>query len=86
MNEVHTYSPRKAWAKTRRDSGISKHEFDAYFAEAETAFAIEINPEATTRLNRMFSPVEIHENFKIPQSFMYVDESFLQQVRSLGQS
>lgn len=85
VSEVHTYSPRQAWARTKRDSGISKHEFDAYFAEADTAFAIEINPEATMRLNRMLLPVEIHENFKIPQSFMYVGEDFLQQVRTLGQ-
>lgn len=84
VRQVHSGAPSTTWVKTLHGAGITEQEFHSYFAGRTIAYAIEIKPKATIRLQHNLRPTDIEAGFKVPQSFMYVDESFLNSVISQG--
>jgi predicted transcriptional regulator len=63
--------PLKLWQRVRDEAGLSKAEFDAYFAGADVAYAIEV--KKTWRI----APVTLSAMRKLrvrpPQSYQYLD-------------
>ena len=62
-------SPNEIWRQCRRFAGITKKEFNAYFAGKSTAYAIEIHS-----LTRYPEELILSETYhcRPPQSFMYL--------------
>ena len=70
IEEVLEAHPRTIWAKTRRDSGITRRFFDEYFDGRERAYAIKV-----TKAVRYKDPLELIEVVSsacAPQSFRYL--------------
>ncbi len=84
VSQIHSDKPARTWTQTSQGAGITKKEFLSYFAGSMVAYAIEINPNATIKLNHDVKPKDIDANFRVPQSFMYVDHSFLYSVMRQG--
>lgn len=63
-------TPEVVWGATHEASGISKCYFDAYFAGAAKAYAIQIG--ALRVFDDPVLPNDVIENFTPPQSYMYV--------------
>ena len=79
---VTAASASATWRQTRQAAGISKSAFDAYFAGAESAVFISLRH--VVRLRRKLDPIEVRSGFRVPQSFSYVDESFIKRVLFSG--
>ena len=75
-------SPTTIWRHYGSKTGLTKREFDGYFANSETAFAIEV-----ARTWRLASPIQLatlrrqQGGFHAPQSYRYLD---LGEVLSIG--
>ena len=82
VEEIFVSSPTSIWERTKGSAGISRRGFREYFAGKKAAIAISL--KKVIPLTRPINPVEIEENFYIPQSFKYVDDFFLVKVASLG--
>ena len=82
--QIHSGAPSRTWMQTSHGAGITKQEYLDYFSGSPVAYAIEIRPDATIRLNYEIEPKAIDANFRVPQSFMYVDHSFLNSVMRQG--
>lgn len=80
IGPVHQGSPTSTWEMTKSHAGISRNDFRRYFSGKSQAFAIEIN--RVFKLQRQLSPKLIEEGFRIPQSFSYVGEEFLEKILS----
>lgn len=65
--DILTGTPSTIWEQTSKESGITKCFYDTYFAERQTAYAIEIY-----NLKIYDSPKELP--FRAPQSFCYIDD------------
>ena len=79
---VTAASVSNAWRQTREDAGISRSDFDAYYAGAQSAVFISLR--RVVRLKKELDPIEVRSGFKVPQSFSYVDESFIKRVLFSG--
>ncbi len=84
VRRIHQGTPQATWRTTLHGAGISRTDFLEYFAGADKAYAIEIDPASTVRLGNEVSPQQIIRGFRVPQSFMYVSESFLDKVVAKG--
>ena len=74
-------SPPRVWQQCRVASGLSKDQFDRYFAGADEAVAIQI------RSFRVFEtpidPVQVFDDFVPPQSFRYLSSDEIpEQIQS----
>ncbi len=65
--EVISKAPSALWREVGQRSGVSKAEFDAYFAGCRVAHAIEIRRPARIRPDRL--------TFRPPQSWQYLRRS-----------
>ncbi len=81
---VTAASVSAAWEQTREDAGISQDDFNEYFAGAKSAVFISLR--RVVRLKKELDPIEVRSGFKVPQSFAYVDESFIKRVLFSGVS
>ena len=81
---VKAASVSAAWRQTRQGAGISRSAFNAYFSGAQSAVFISLR--RVVRLKKELDPIEVRSGFKIPQSFSYVDESFIKRVLFSGVS
>lgn len=79
---VTAASVSAAWRKTRQGAGISKSVFNAYYSGSESAVFISLR--RVVRLKNELDPTEVRSGFKVPQSFSYVDESFMKRVLFSG--
>lgn len=79
---VKTASVSAAWRQTRHGAGISRGAFNAYFTGAQSAIFISLR--RVVRLKKGLDPIEVRSGFKVPQSFSYVDESFIKRVLFSG--
>lgn len=73
VGRILALSRRQLWQHTRKYSGIPKAHFDDYFADKETAYAIEIRGAkryARPKLLEYLCP-----SARPPQSFMYLPNS-----------
>lgn len=84
VNSVICASPNSVWRMTIDGAGISRKEYCDYFNGTDKAYALVLKPEGVQRLTNELSPSEIQKDFKVPQSFMYVDKNFLKAVISKG--
>lgn len=82
VGKVLSGSPSQIWEQTKSSSGITRKFFREYFSGRKTAYAIPI--EEVIILNTPINPTVINPNFKIPQSFCYVDQFFLRKVLKKG--
>lgn len=79
---VKAASVSAAWRQTRHGAGISRCAFNAYFTGAQSAIFISLR--RVVRLKKGLDPIEVRSGFKVPQSFSYVDESFIKRVLFSG--
>ncbi|MEB3286214.1 MAG: hypothetical protein VKJ04_01795 [Vampirovibrionales bacterium] len=84
VNRVRIGSPDDTWYELKKYAGIGEHDFTNYFSNSDIAYSIEIEPSKTIRLSKQVSPKEIDPAFKVPQSFKYVDNQFVELVLALG--
>ncbi len=63
--------PDKVWRITKQNAGIEKIEYERYFANSTTAYAIQI--EKAVRYARPRRIDDVIPSGKAPQSFCYVD-------------
>lgn len=63
--------PDFIWNETYESSGISKVEYDNYFANKEIAYAFII--EELYLFEKPLDPYKIFQNFVAPQSYKYID-------------
>ena len=82
VGSVITASPTATWERTKHAAGISRKLFREYFKGSKKACAIEI--ETVFPLHNPLTPREIIPEFHIPQSYRYVELSFLEKVVLLG--
>jgi predicted transcriptional regulator len=80
--EVTAASVSATWRQTRQAAGISRSAFKAYFSGSESAVFISLR--RAVRLKKELEPTEVRSGFKVPQSFSYVDESFIKRVLFSG--
>ncbi|MBP7902159.1 MAG: hypothetical protein KA015_05030 [Spirochaetes bacterium] len=68
-------SPELLWSLTESISGISKEFFFNYFKNKSKAYGLFVN-----NFYQFIEPIDpyiVDNNFKPPQSFMYIEEDFL---------
>jgi len=82
VDGVDVSYPLETWGKTKHAAGISRKDFLEYFQGKEKAVTIILKDVLT--LDRSVCPKEIENNFKVPQSFKYVQPDFLQDVFTKG--
>lgn len=76
VKAVETTSPTALWARVKEEAGVTRGEFDAYFAGAATATAIYLSKASTLK-----APIELDAIRKRwpwlrpPQSYRYVSLS-----------
>jgi len=73
-------SPNNIWKQTRKYAGITKKDYNEYFADSKTAYAIEI--KEMTLFSEPIDPLVYDDNFRAPQSFIYLDRKKKQQLIS----
>jgi len=80
--DVIAASPATIWRRYSAKTGLTKREFDGYFSNLETGFAIEV-----ARTWRLAAPIQLatlrnqRGGFHAPQSYRYLD---LCEVLSMG--
>lgn len=74
VSEMLEATPRELWEQSHEHAGLSRNEFEKYFAEALAGVAIRVDhcchfdePLPLSRLREMY------EGFHPPQSFRYVE-------------
>ena len=82
VGEIQIAAPTVLWERTKHAAGITRKQYREYFKNAKQACAIEI--KNLYPLNKLISPNEINNEFKVPQSFSYVDETFYNKVSEKG--
>jgi len=82
VDGVDISPPLEAWGNTKHAAGISRTDFLDYFQGKEKAVTIKFKD--ILPLGRDVCPTEIEAGFKVPQSFKYVQSSFLQDVLTRG--
>ena len=70
VGSVLALNRRQLWQQTRQFAGIAKAYFDAYFADKDLAYAIEI--KSTKRYRSPVNLNNICPSARPPQSFMYL--------------
>lgn len=73
---------REIWEKTSKFSGINKKMYFEYFLKKETAFAFKLT--RVKKLKKSVSPFDFWKDFRIPQSFRYLEKKSYFQIDSLG--
>lgn len=71
--------PKKLWKRFEKYSGLDEKEFNLYFLDSKTGFAIEIGE--LTVFEKPLNPNDFISNFKAPQSFMYLDDDKLNKLK-----
>ncbi len=82
VQKVIIASPSATWEQSKQVAGISRRAFREYFQGKKQAYAIKI--KKIIRFNKWLDPLEMDNGFKVPQSFSYVNPSFLNKVISAG--
>lgn len=77
VKTVRCASVKTVWNETKESAGISRTEFFEYFLGTDTAYAIAIDPSKTIRLDQHISPSAIESGFVVPQSFKYINSTFV---------
>ena len=84
VSEILVGTPGSVWREVQHCSGVTKRDYDAYFAGSEKAVGIAV--EQTTRLKRPLALAEVRRKrpgFHPPQSFHYWSKC---EVRALARN
>ena len=84
VNSVEADNPQRTWRRTKDNAGIDRLHYDEYFVGTDVAYCIEIDPGNILRFSCEFHPTEIEKDFRIPQSFKYVDQNILDAAMKIG--
>jgi predicted transcriptional regulator len=84
VSSVAVASPTATWESTKHAAGISRQAFRKYFFGKKRAYAISI--ESVRALSNWISPNEVQVGFRVPQSFVYVNQPFLKRVLKKGRA
>lgn len=74
VSKITEAAPATIWRKFRTVSGLTKSEFDEYYAGADVAVAIEVAKAVRLRTPR---PLSDFSAGRPPQSFMYISASHI---------
>lgn len=72
-------APRHIWAQYRNVAGVSYALFRDYYQESNSAVAIEV--DQVFQLRKPIALRDLDDELSPPQSFQYVPESFVTQLR-----
>jgi type I restriction enzyme S subunit len=75
INKIIEDKPSALWYRLKDDAGISEEEFFAYFKNREVGFAFQIVD--VEKFENPVDPKIIFPNFVPPQSFRYLEFSFM---------
>lgn len=73
IEKIYKENPYIIWEKCKTSAGIQKKIFLDYFKNNDNAIAIEIAD--IFKFKKSVNPKEIWLNFKIPQSFKYMEDN-----------
>lgn len=82
VGSIETSCPLHLWENTKDEAGISHRAYMEYFNGSDKACAISI--KHIFPLKNHLKPCEITDDFIVPQSFRYVDATFLKAVFQKG--
>ena len=71
-------NPKKIWNLTFEEAGITKREFDTYFSNKETGYALQISHLVLFEFPK--DPFVLIENFHPPQNFMYFNNNLSKEI------
>lgn len=80
--EVSCGRKQAIWANTSKQGGINRKEFDDYFSGSDMSCVLKLGKIA--KLASPLAPSAIKRNFKVPQSYTYVDASFIKKIYEKG--
>lgn len=78
VEQIVSGSPRSLWRIAGREGGISYRDFMNYFDGKGQGHAIKI--KEIYKFDMDIDPAQIIEDFRPPQSFMYVEDAFLDRL------
>ena len=78
---IITDSPEFLWERCKKYSGIDRESFMRYFSDKQKGFSIVIKD--LTVYKRPIDPYERLENFRPPQSYMYLDDKLDEVIKTL---
>lgn len=73
VKTMHKEQVNEIWRKVSPFAGINEKDYKDYFGSSNYACAIEF--EFVRRFKRPFSVKEINPDFKVPQSFCYINKN-----------
>lgn len=82
VTEVSCGKKDSIWASTSRTGGITRKEFDEYFSGSEMCCVLKFGK--ILQLRNPLVPQNVLRGFRVPQSYTYVDASFLEKVYEEG--
>ena len=86
ISGFYVCSPSQLWRRVHSSCGVTKAEFDTYFADAELSVGISVeNPTRFEKALSLSSIKKVWPGFHPPQQFQYLDELCFESVLgSLG--
>jgi len=79
VKELHKNSVLNIWNRFSNIAGISRKDYFEYFSNNDTACLIELS--RVYKFVRPFKVSEISEEFRVPQSFCYIDEDIFKRIK-----
>ena len=76
LDEIICDTPRNIWQQTKKQSGITKAFFDKYYTGRDRAVALKI--KEYREYKESVNPLSLLPDFKVPQSFIYVDDIYVE--------
>lgn len=70
------------WASTSSQGGINRKEYDDYFSGSDMSCVLKLGK--VLKLASPLTPSAIKRNFKVPQSYTYVDACFIRRIYDKG--
>lgn len=78
IDEILCDTPENIWKETRRQSGVTRKFFDKYYKGRVKAVALKI--KECKEYKEAINPESLIPNFKVPQSFIYVEDKIISQT------
>ncbi len=74
VNKLTNGTPHELWLRFSNVGGVNKEEFFAYCGNKDTVHGLEIGE--VERFEEPIDPYQKYNNFKAPQNFAYIENSF----------
>ena len=79
IDEILCDTPGNIWKETRCQSGVTRKFFDKYYKGREKAVALKI--KECKEYKEAINPDSLIPNFKVPQSFIYIEDKITPQIQ-----